>query len=141
MATVAEIMSTQVLTIEQDVTAGETISKLAGLGFSAAPIVRGEEMIGIVSELELFDVLFDPELRQRPVTEFMIEDVITVEETTALSHVAQLFALHGIRRMPVVREGVPVGIVSRRDLLKFASQCDEPLVDPLSELMTDLADS
>ena len=141
MATVAEIMSTQLLTIQQDVTAGETINKLAGLGFSAAPVVNGEEMVGIVSELELFDVLFDPDLRQRPITEFMIEEVITVQETTTLGQVAQLFALHGIRRMPVVREGVPVGIVSRRDLLKFASQCDEPLVDPLSELMTDLADA
>lgn len=140
MATVADIMSTGTLTFPEETTVGETITQLVDRSFSAAPVVRDGKQIGLVSELELFDVLFDPQLRDRPVTEFMVEEVVSVEESTTLQHVAQLFALHGIRRVPVLRDGVPVGIVSRRDLLRFASEHDQALTDPLGELMTDLAD-
>ena len=141
MSIVADIMSTDLLTFAEQTSAGETIHHLVERSFSAAPVVRDGKLIGLVSELELFDVLFDPQLKDKPVTEFMVEEVVCVEESTPLQHVAQLFALHGIRRVPVLRGGKPVGIVSRRDLLRFASRHEEPLIDPLNLFMADLAES
>lgn len=135
MHTACEIMSPEPIVFSTGNTAGEAINQLVEHGYSAAPVLDDGRMVGIVSELELFDVLFAPQLRDAPITEFMTLDVVFVKEDTPLNQVAHLFALHGIRRVPVLKEGVPVGVVSRRDLLRFASQCDEPLVDPLSELM------
>ena len=136
MPIASEIMTTGPLTFDAEISADEAIRQLVDLGYSAAPVVRGEKLLGIVSELELFDVLFDPELRSHCITEFMTESVISVEEDTPLCNVAHLFALHGIRRVPVLREGKPVGVLSRRDLLKYASECEHPLVHPMSELLT-----
>ena len=136
MPTAKEIMTRDPITLDVDVTAEEAIRQLVELRFSAAPVLKDGVMVGIVSELELFDVLFDPTLRDATLAEFMTPDAVSVLEDTSHNKVAHLFALHRIRRVPVLRDGVPVGVVSRRDLLKFASQCDEPLVDPLSELMT-----
>ncbi len=131
----SDIMSTTLLALDANTTLGEAIQQLVAHGYSAAPVVQDGEVVGIVSELELFDVLFDPGLRNRPVSEVMETDVIAVDESEPLGRVAHLFALHKIRRVPVLRAGTPVGVVSRRDLLRYASNCDEPLLDPLAEMM------
>jgi CBS domain-containing protein len=130
-----DIMSTNVLAFDANTTVGEAIEQLVAHEYSAAPVMRDGEIVGIVSELELFDVLFDPSLRNKLVSDVMETEVIAVDESETLDRVAHLFALHEIRRVPVLRAGTPVGVVSRRDLLRFASQCDQPLVDPLVEWM------
>jgi CBS domain-containing protein len=136
MPIASDIMSTTLLALEANTTLGEAIQQLVAHGYSAAPVLQDGKLVGIVSELELFDVLFDPSLRNRPVSEVMETEVIAVDESEPLGRVAHLFALNEIRRVPVLRAGAPVGVVSRRDLLRFAANCDEPLIDPLAELMT-----
>lgn len=129
-----DIMTTPLLSFDVNTTVAAAIEQLVTHGYSAAPVMEDGQLVGIVSELELFDVLFDPELRHAPVSQVMETEVIAVDEEESLGHVAHLFALHEIRRVPVLRGGVPVGVVSRRDLLRFASNCTEPLLDPLAEL-------
>jgi CBS domain-containing protein len=48
----------------------------------------------------------------------MTRDVMTVEEQTPLNEIADLLIRHRIRRVPVVRDGRLVGVVSRPDLLE-----------------------
>ena len=135
MPVVSEIMSAEVVVLDVRQTVDQAIEKLVTNGFSAAPVVQDGVMVGIVSELELFDVLFDTELRSVSVAEVMRTNVISIEESEALEQVAYLFALHKIRRLPVVRAGKPVGIVSRRDLLRFSLTYGRALHDSLAELM------
>ncbi len=136
MPVASEIMSDTLLTLDVDTTVGEAIEKLVAHSISSALVVRDGKMVGVVSDLELYDVLFDPSLREKPVSEVMEHNVIAVDESESLSHVAHLFALHEVPRLPVLRSGTPVGVVSRRDLLRFALKCEQPLVDPLAELMS-----
>jgi CBS domain-containing protein len=48
----------------------------------------------------------------------MSKPVISVDEDADVSEVARLLAAHHIKRVPVVRNGRVVGIVSRGDLLR-----------------------
>ena len=48
----------------------------------------------------------------------MTTPVVTVDEDTELNEIAELLAAHCIKRVPVVRGGRVVGIVSRADLLR-----------------------
>jgi CBS domain-containing protein len=43
---------------------------------------------------------------------------VTINETTETSEIARLLTAHRIKRVPVVRQGRIVGIVSRADLLR-----------------------
>jgi len=54
----------------------------------------------------------------RKAGEIMTSDPITIEEDEPLYHIAALLEKHGIKRVPVVRKGKLVGIVSRADLLR-----------------------
>jgi CBS domain-containing protein len=58
-------------------------------------------------------------LRQdtRTAADVMVRDVITAEEQTTLPLLAELMINHGIKRLPVLRDGKVVVIVSRADLV------------------------
>jgi predicted transcriptional regulator len=54
----------------------------------------------------------------RSATDIMKHDVVTVTETTPVSDIVDLFAKHGIKRVPVLRAGKLVGIVARSDIIR-----------------------
>lgn len=51
-------------------------------------------------------------------SEVMTSPVITVSEETHAAEIAALMATHGVKRLPVMRDGRIVGIVRRADLLR-----------------------
>jgi CBS domain-containing protein len=53
------------------------------------------------------------------VDDVMSKPVVTVTENTPLGDVAILLGTRGIKRLPVMRQGELVGVVSRSDLLKL----------------------
>jgi CBS domain-containing protein len=54
----------------------------------------------------------------RTAKDVMTREVISVEETTELADIATLLETKRIKRVPVVRDGKPVGIVSRANLVR-----------------------
>ena len=70
----------------------------------------------------------------------MIKSVHVVDSHEPISSAARMLALYGIRRLPVVENGRFVGVLTRRDLLAYASQNDEPLAEPLLELIPALGE-
>jgi CBS domain-containing protein len=66
------------------------------------------------------------EARATTAQEIMITEVITAAEETPLEEVAQQMLRYDIDHIPVVRDGVPVGIVSRHDFLRMIARAAEP---------------
>jgi len=119
MLTAKSVMNEQVVTVAPSDTLRTTIELLAERHISGVPVVdETHRVVGIISEVALFDVLFDRSLLDAPVADFMTRRVETVREDDPLHVLAHLFALHGIRRLPVVRDDRLVGMVTRRDLLR-----------------------
>jgi len=56
--------------------------------------------------------------RSWKVGDVMTKNVITINENASVPEIAKLIDRHGIKRLPVMREGQLVGIISRADLLK-----------------------
>jgi CBS domain-containing protein len=112
--TIAEIMTTEVVTTTPDRPVEEVTRELRARGFGGLPVVdEAGILIGIVSQ---FDVISK---RGRTVAEIMTRSAISVGDETSADQVTALMGLHGIRQVPVVREGRLVGIVSRSDLLRL----------------------
>lgn len=112
--TIAEIMTPDVLTTTVDRPIEEVARGLRTRGFGALPVIDENGMlVGIVSE---FDIISK---RGHTVGEVMTKGAITVDDEMSADQVTALMGAHGIRRVPVVREGRLVGIVSRSDLLRL----------------------
>jgi CBS domain-containing protein len=121
MTNVHEVMTRNVITLAPDSSAEAAIRQLLKHKISGAPVVDREgRLLGIISEYQLLAVVYDEAMKHRPVRELMTANVVSVEETASIMEVADLFIVQRIRRLPVVRDGRVVGLISRRDLLSHA---------------------
>jgi CBS domain-containing protein len=153
-----DIMTKQVHTVRPDAPVADIAKLLLDNGISAVPVVDGDDhVIGIVSEADLVRrheigtekrrpwwlQLFEPSgtLASEYVRghaakahEIMARPVFCVDETAAVGEVADVLEGHGVKRVPVVRAGKLVGIISRRDLVRaFATAAPSPAADRASD--------
>lgn len=140
-----DIMTTPVVTVSPATTVREIAALLLERRISAVPVVEDGRLVGLVSE---GDLLHRHEIgtdRDRPARSWwlgliaggpgeaaaqyvkshamrardvMTRDVITVDEDTPIATIAARLEAHHIKRVPVLRGGRPVGIVSRTDLIR-----------------------
>ena len=136
-----DVMVRDVVTVGPDTGVDAAVRLLAEHDISALPVIDDGALIGILSEA---DLMYRTEIgteKHRPwwresitapvtlamdfakshgksVGELMTRDVVTVTEAAPLADVASLFERHGIKRVPVVRDGRLVGIVSRANLIQ-----------------------
>lgn len=133
-------MDTRVTAIGFNATVAEAIAILSQHHVSEAPVVNDNgQLVGVISELALLDVIFDPAVKDAPVSKFMTIEVQSVNPDVPLSHAAKMFAFHSFQRIPVVEAGNLVGVLARRDLMNYAIQTSQLLTDPLIELIPSLA--
>jgi len=92
-----------------------TTSSLPG-----APVVDHKgAFIGFISEFDILSVLESGrELSQLTAEEIMVQDHVAIKESATLKEAVQLMKHQHLLVLPVERNGVIVGCVSRRDLLQ-----------------------
>jgi CBS domain-containing protein len=133
-------MNQCVAAVRPETTLAEAVEVLTQHRIDGAPVVSLDgTLIGVVSEQDLIDVVFDSASRHAPVSQYMTPDVPCVQPADSLSRAAKLFALYPLRRLPVVEEGTLVGMVNCRDLMNHSLRSNELLTEPLLELIPELA--
>ncbi|HEX5422544.1 MAG TPA: CBS domain-containing protein [Candidatus Acidoferrales bacterium] len=141
MPTIRDIMSKVVVSIRPEATMIEAVKVLTKHHLSGAPIVSAQgEVVGFISEPNLLDVLFDKSIRNEKVSDFMTCNVHLAHPDDSISTAASMFSIYGVRRLPVVENGHLLGVLTRRDLLAYSLLNDEPLVEPLLEVIPALAE-
>jgi len=141
-----DVMTTNVITVDPDISVQALATLLSERGISGVPVVdKDSRLVGIVSEGDLLhraetgterrtqrrrsrwldNFASDQEAARdyvkahgRSVREIMTREVISVSDTTELADIATLLETRRIRRVPVVRDGKLVGIVSRANLVR-----------------------
>lgn len=137
----ADVMTPEVVTVTPDTSVNDIARIFLSRHVSAVPVVDSAGLLqGIVSEGDLMrrsenetarrtswwlHMFTSPAERAQEFVsthghharDVMTPKVITITEDTQLSDIAQLLERHRIKRVPVVRDGRLVGIVSRANLL------------------------
>ena len=138
----ADVMTRNVICIRPEATILEAARLLLGAKVSALPVTTEDgRMVGLLSEGDLVrrveigsekrrswwsTALADRETlaseyiksHARAVRDVMTTGVVVAEEDTELASIADMMEQHRIKRVPVVRDGKVVGIVSRANLLQ-----------------------
>ena len=146
----ADVMVSNVITVNVDATVQEAASTLATNHISAVPVVdRQGKLAGIVSEGDLIrrsEIGTERSLswwhalstnrrlakesvrsHSRRVTDVMTTNIISVKPDSTLGEIASLLETNRIKRVPVVQDGTVVGIVSRANLVEaLASVMAQP---------------
>lgn len=118
-----DVMSDAILSVSSDASVLEAAKLLVNCRVSAMPVVNEDgTMAGIVSEADLIgetrDYVETNGAPVRRVAEVMTRDVITAPEDTPLDQLAGLMKARNIKRIPILKDGAVVGIVSRVDVLR-----------------------
>jgi CBS-domain-containing membrane protein len=71
--------------------------------------------------------------RGRKVEDVMTRNPVTVQEDTTLDELVDLMEMHGVHRLPVMRDKVLVGIVSRSNLLRAFASAAREIPDPTAD--------
>lgn len=147
--TVGEIMTLKPITV----TPSSLIPKAARImlenKITALPVMEDDKMVGILtnSDLMRFILAEYPGLKKRiPVSHYMTDEVVTVDEDTSLLEAHRLMGTKRIRFLPVIRDGQMVGVVTRTDLMssdpsRLASRNNQELslkilIQPVEKVMT-----
>lgn len=150
----ADVMTPDVIAVEPDASIQALAKLLSERGISGVPVVDlDNRLVGIVSEGDLLHrteigterriehrrsrwldtIASDEELAREyvkshshKVKDVMTVNVISVTETIELADVAMLLETKRIKRVPVVRDGQIVGIISRANLVRALRQPRAP---------------
>ena len=140
-----DVMTTDVITVGSDMAIQDLAKLLAERGISGVPVVDSSGgLVGVISEGDLLHRAeigtahrhrerrrswwlddFASELARdyvkshgRTVGDLMTRDVVSVDEEADLSDVAALLESKRIKRVPVMRGGKVVGIISRANIVR-----------------------
>jgi CBS domain-containing protein len=121
--TAREFMVTDLVTLSPATDVVEAVQTLLRHRITGAPVVDAEgRYLGMFSERCAMQVLLDAAYEPLPTCEvraFMDRGAQTIGPHTHLLSIAQVFLLTPARRLPVVEDGLLVGQVSRRDVLRL----------------------
>ena len=109
------------ITAAKKETLGRSLAeKLLTGNYSGMPVVNNNnEVIGIITEFYLIKAMdAGKSLEQVTAEDIMTKKPICVEEDTTIEKVIHIMTKEAIIRIPVVRDMVPVGIISRSDVLR-----------------------
>ncbi len=137
MCELQRIMTKDFIAVRPDTSIDEAVSLLLDNKISGLPVIDDEgQLVGVISEVVIIDLVYSADIDTSTVRDNMTLDTRSLEEDASLDDAADLFCTHNIRRIPIVRDGRLVGIVSRRDLIRFvrdirkldkAQQANEPV--------------
>lgn len=115
-----DIMTTNLITIKPDEFVKDAVKLIVNNNITGLPVVNNNmEVIGIVSEKDLLDLLFNPNDLEAPISKIMMTRVTTIPGDATLFDVGDIFLSNSFRRLPVVNSKKQIiGLISRRDLLK-----------------------
>lgn len=146
-ATVADVMTVDVVTVPPTAPFKHLVQVLAEHGISAVPVVdENSALIGVVSEADLLVKEGRPNpsgmpsllsgskqwrrwIKARATTaeRLMTPAVKSIESTAPLAAAARRLTDEGVRRLFVVDEGKLVGVLARRDALRAFMASDDDL--------------
>lgn len=143
-----DIMTSKVLTVKAGTTIGEIAKLMATERISGVPVVDDEgRMIGIVSETDLLhraetgterkrkwwiSLFLDTDMRARDfikghghtAADVMSRFVVSVRDDATLAEVADMLDTNNLKRVPVLKAGKLVGMITRGDLVRALAKAD-----------------
>ncbi|MGY8769194.1 MAG: CBS domain-containing protein [Pirellulales bacterium] len=116
----SDIMSGAFMSLKETQSIATAAQVLLQLRINSAPVVNDKgELVGIVSEK---DVLLGPLKEsswEAPLSDVMTKKVITYSEDTPAKLIHDFLCRSSIRRVIIVRDGMPIGVVSRGTALRW----------------------
>ena len=156
--TAADIMTTNVKTVRASASVAEIARLLSDNEISAVPVCDAQgQVLGMLSEGDLLRPVGKEQATKRAwwlnllaegtdlapsfmecisvenqrAETMMVAPAITAAPDNTVPELADLLVRHHIKRLPIIRDGKLVGIVSRADLVRVLARTPDAIVEAL----------
>ncbi len=118
---VRDIMTKDIVTIDEGETALEAARIMSQKGISSLIVVKDEVPKGIITERDFIKKICAKQLEisQVKITSIMSRIRTVADPDTPIEVAVQRMANRGIRRLPIMQEGKVVGIITVTDLARY----------------------
>jgi tRNA nucleotidyltransferase (CCA-adding enzyme) len=124
-----DVMSSPVRTIRPDSTINQARRILLRYGHSGLSVVdERDRLVGVISRRDL-DIALHHGFGHAPVKGYMTRPVQTITPETLLPDIESLMVRYDIGRLPVIQDGMLLGMVTRTDILRQLHQLKQPQGD------------
>jgi CBS domain-containing protein len=118
------IMTTDVISVKRQTPIYDAIRLMVDRNITGLPVVNADmTLAGIISEKDVLQLLYNCEdLKQGQsgtVEHFMTPSVVAFDFEDNLIAVCNCLIKNNFRRVPVLKDGKLVGIITRKDLIKY----------------------
>jgi len=116
-----DIMTKPVTSVSKDTPILEAMELMAQKNITALPVVENDNsLIGILSEKDVLGLLHVVDRAEKQkVSNFMTQPAVHFNVEESLLDVCDCLTNNSFRRVPVTKNGKVVGIISRKDILKY----------------------
>jgi len=117
---VRDVMSRNVKTVRPDDTVHQAVQKMVKFDIGSVIVINSGRPVGIVTDTNILQRIVEPRLDPATVwvKDIMTSPLTTVDENTPLEEAARIMAEKKINRLPVLRNGKLVGLLSSSDIVK-----------------------
>jgi CBS domain-containing protein len=126
MATVGEVMSRNLLTVDPHLSLHDAAARMSERGVGAALVISNDHVSGILTERDVLRAVATGGVDGTHVAAWMTRDPETVDIGESTGQAAAVMIHGGFRHLPVLDGDRPVGIVSIRDLMRVVVDDESP---------------
>ncbi len=120
MSELDQLMKANVIAVKKQTPIYEALELLHDHNVTGLPVVDDSKcLVGIISEKDVLALLLVPAEESATVGDYMSEDVFSFDYDDGLIPICECFVKNDFRRVPILSDGRIVGIITRRDIIKY----------------------
>jgi CBS domain-containing protein len=116
----------------------EALQVMMDKNISALLVMDGSKLKGIFTERDYARkiILVGKSSSATQIKEIMTEKLITIELNTSIDHCMQIMTDRKIRHLPIINNGLVIGIISIGDLVKFVIEDQQQTIEQLQSYIS-----
>jgi CBS domain-containing protein len=117
---IKSFMTSDIITVKREHPISHAIEMLLKNDVTGLPVIDDDnKLVGIISEKDIMEIVFSSTSVFSKVEDYMTKEVVSFSLNDDFTKICECLIHNNFRRVPILKEGKLVGIISRSDIIKY----------------------
>lgn len=127
-----------IFSVSSETSVLDSLKVMMDKNISALLVIDGSDLKGIFTERDYARkiILLGKSSKATKIAEVMTEKLVTIELSTSIDQCMQIMTERRIRHLPILENGLVIGIISIGDLVKFVIEDQKQTIEQLQNYIS-----